>query len=152
MTTMTDRPAPAPPCAVVSCAGTFVDPAHVVNAAPAATLPHPLPLCPEHWSRVEQGAEWFAEERPGERGQRGVDVVLGTELVERRIVVAEEDGVAWRRGGFSARLDADRNFGVLVIEGRIYGSDDLARLDLALTPDVVRTLRRLVGLYDAQQQ
>jgi hypothetical protein len=149
MTRMTDRPAaPARPCAVVACAGTCTDPAHAVNAAPAATLPHPLALCAEHWREVEQGAEWFAEERPGERGQRGVDVVIGKELVARRIAVAQDDGVTWRRGGFSARLDPDRNFGVLHIEGRVYGSDDRAHLDLALTPEVVRTLRRIVALYD----
>ena len=35
-----------------------------------------------------------------------------------------------------------------MVEGRIYGSDERAHLDLALTPDVVRTLRRIVGLYD----
>jgi hypothetical protein len=146
---MTDPPpATAWPCSVLGCGGTCADPAHTVNAAPAATLPHPLALCPEHWREVEQGAEWFAEERPGERGQRGVHVVLGQELAERRIAVADDEGVAWRRGGFSARLDRERNFGVLVVEGRIYGSDERARLDLALTPDVVRTLRSIVRLYD----
>jgi hypothetical protein len=146
---MTDRPAaPARPCAVLGCAGTCTDAAHSVNAAPAATLPHPLPLCAGHWRAVEQGAEWFAEERPGERGRRGVDVVIGTELVGRRITVAAEDGVAWRRGGFSARLDRERNFGVLAVEGRVYGSDEHVRLDLALTPDVVRKLRSIVRLYD----
>jgi hypothetical protein len=119
-----------------------------VNAAPAATLPHPLALCGEHWREIEQGAEWFAEERPGERGRRGVDIVIGAELVARRIAVADEDGVTWRRGGFSARLDAERNFGTLSIDGRVYGSDERVHVDLALTPHVVRTLRRVVGLYD----
>jgi hypothetical protein len=146
---MTDpSPATARPCTVLGCGGTCTDPAHTVNAASAATLPHPLALCPEHWREVEQGAEWFAEERPGERGQRGVHVVIGQELAERRIAVADDEGVAWRRGGFSARLDRERNFGVLAVEGRIYGSDERARLDLALTPDVVRTLRSIVRLYD----
>jgi hypothetical protein len=149
MTGMTDRPAAlARPCAALACAGTCTDFAHVVNAAPAATLPHPLPLCAEHWRQVEQGDEWFAEERPGERGQRGVDVVIGDALVERRIAVAVEDGVGWRRGGFSARLDPERNFGVLAVEGRLYGSDLRVGLDLALTPDVVRKLRSILRLYD----
>jgi hypothetical protein len=147
--TMTDRPvAPSRPCAARGCTGSGTDPAHVVNVAPAATLPYRVPLCPEHWREVEQGAEWFAEERPGERGERGVDVVIGKDLVDRRIAVAEEDGVVWRRGGFSARLDPERNFGLLAVEGRLYGSDERARLDLALTPDVVRTLRSIVRLYD----
>ena len=66
--------------------------------------------------------------------------------------MSAEDGISWRRGGFTPRLDPDRNFGVLRIEGRVYGSDDPATLDLALTPDVVRTLRSVVRLYDAQQQ
>jgi len=146
---MTDRPATAArPCAVHACPAPGSDPTHVLNAAPAATLPHLLPLCDEHWREVERGAEWFAEERPGERGQRGVNVVIGKELVGRRIAVAEEDGVVWRRGGFSARLDAERNFGVLGVEGRLYGSDQRARLDLALTPDVVRKLRSILRLYD----
>jgi hypothetical protein len=149
MTTMTDRPAASPrPCAVVACPGTCVDPDHSVNVAPAATLPYRVPLCPEHWHQVEKGDEWFAEERPGERGQRGVDVVIGKELVGRRIAVAVEDDVVWRRGGFSARLDPERNFGVLGIEGRLYGSDERARLDLALTPDVVKKLRAILRLYD----
>ena len=146
---MTDRPAaPARPCAVTACAGTCTDPGHVVNAAQAAALPHLLPLCAEHWGEVERGAEWFAEERPGERGQRRVAVVLGPELVARRITVAAEDGVRWERGGFSPRLDPVRNFGVLRIEGRVHGSDESARLDLALTPAVVRTLRSILRLYD----
>ena len=141
----------ARPCAVPGCAGTCTDSAHAVNAAPAATLPHFLPLCEAHWREIEADAEWFAEERLGERGRRGIDVVMGEDLTARRIVVAaDEDGVAWRRGGFSARLDRERNFGVLAIEGRVYGSDEHAHLDLALTPDVVRTLRSIVRLYDAQ--
>jgi hypothetical protein len=56
--------------------------------------------------------------------------------------------VGWRRGGFSARLDPERNFGVLAVEGRLYGSDLRAGLDLALTPDVVRKLRSILRLYD----
>jgi hypothetical protein len=119
-----------------------------VDVAPAAALPHPLPLCAEHWREVEQGAAWFAEERPGGRGQRGVDVVIGAELVARRIAVADEDGVGWRRGGFSPRLDAGRNFGVLRIRGQVWGSREHAHLDLALTPDVLRALRSVVALYD----
>jgi hypothetical protein len=135
-------------CAVHGCPASGSDPSHVVNAAPAATLPHLLPLCDEHWREVELGAEWFAEERPGERGQRGVHVVIGKELLGRRIAVADEDGVVWQRGGFSARLDAERNFGVLGVAGRLYGSDEQARLHLALTPDVVRKLRSILRLYD----
>ena len=157
MTTMTtasptDRPAPARPCAVVACAGTCVDPALVVNVAPAATLPYRVPLCPAHRSSLDEGADWFAEETSGERGRPGVGIVTGDELVARRLVVAGEDEVGWRRGGFTPRLDPDRNFGVLHVEGSVYGSDDRAHMDLVLTPDVVRTLRSVVRLYDAQQQ
>jgi hypothetical protein len=147
MTTMTDRP-----CAVAACSGTGVDPAHALDVAPAATLPYRVPLCPVHWQQVEHGAEWFAEETPGERGRPVVAVVMGDELAARRLTVATDDGVGWRRGGFNPLLDPDRNFGVLHVDGRMYGSDDVARLDLVLTPDVVRALRSLVRLYDAQQQ
>lgn len=149
MTTMPDRPAAvARTCAVLGCEATSTDPAHVVDVAPAATLPYRVPICPAHRHSLDEGAEWFAEETSGERGRPGVGIVTGGELAARRLVVAGEDEVGWRRGGFSARLDADRNFGVLTVEGRIYGSDERERLDLALTPDVVRALRRIVGLYD----
>ena len=148
MTTMTDRPAAPPqPCTVVGCPDTCVDPAHVVNVAPAATFAYPVPLCPQHRQRIEGGAAWFAEERPGDREQRGVDVVMGDELAERGIAVAGAEGVTWRRGGFSPQLDPRRNFGVLAVEGRVYGSGERVQLDLALTPDVVARLRALVRLY-----
>ena len=80
---------------------------------------------------------WFAEERAGERGQRGVDVVLGGELAKRGIALADGDGVTWRRGGFSRSSTPRRNFGVLAVEGRVFGSDERVQLDLALTPAVV---------------
>ena len=145
---MNGRPtAPSSPCSVVGCRRTCTDPAHVVNVAPEATFPHPVPLCDEHSQQIEQGAAWFAEERPGDREQRGVDVVLGDELVRRGIAVADHDGVTWRRGGFSPQLDPRRNFGVLAVEGRVFGSDDRVQLDVALTPDVVARLRALVRLY-----
>jgi hypothetical protein len=147
MTAMPDRPAAARTCAVLGCAAASTDPADVVNVAPAETLAYPVPLCPEHRQQIEQGAAWFAEERSGERGQRGVDVVLGDELIKRGIAVADDDGVTWRRGGFSPQLDARRNFGVLAVEGRIHGSDKRVQLDLALTPAVVARLRVLLRLY-----
>lgn len=148
MTTMPDRPAAAArACTVLGCDASSTDPAHVVNVAPAETLPYPVPLCPEHLQRIEQGAAWFAEERPGDRERRRVDVVLGDELATRGIAVADAEGVTWRRGGFSPQLDPRRNFGVLAVEGRVYGSDERVRLDLALTPDVVARLRALVQLY-----
>jgi hypothetical protein len=131
----------------VGCPDACIDVTHTVNVAPAATFPHPVPLCPQHWQRIEEGAAWFAEERPGERGQRGVDVVMGDELAKRGVAVADADGVSWRRGGFSPQLDPRRNFGVLAVEGRVYGSDEQVQLDLALTPRVVARLRALVRLY-----
>ena len=153
MTAMSDRPAAAArTCAVLGCEAASTDPAHVVDVAPAATLPYRVPLCPAHRRSLDEGAEWFAEETSGERGRPGVGIVTGDDLVARRLVVAGEDEVGWRRGGFTPRLDPDRNFGVLHVEGRVYGSDERARVDVVLTPDVVRTLRRLVPLYDAQQQ
>jgi hypothetical protein len=118
-----------------------------VNVAPEATFPYPVPLCPGHWQRIEQGEAWFAEERAGDRERRGVDVVMGDELAKRRIAVADADGVTWRRGGFSPQLDPRRNFGVLVVEGRVHGSAERVQLDLALTPGVVARLRTLVRLY-----
>ena len=130
-------------------------PAHVVNVAPAATFPYPVALCPQHWQRVEEGVAWFAEEPPGDRERRGVDVVMGDELAKRGIAVADGQGVTSHRGGFSPQLDPRRNFGVLVVEGHTYGSDERVRLDLALTPAVVGKLRTLVRLYpeaDAGQQ
>lgn len=147
MTTMPDRPAAARTCTVLGCEATSAGPADVVNVAPAETLPYPVPLCPEHRQQIEQGATWFAEERGGERGQRGVDVVLGDELAGRGIAVADGEGVTWRRGGFSPQIDARRNFGVLAVEGSVFGSDERVRLDLALTPAVVARLRALVRLY-----
>jgi hypothetical protein len=148
MTTMPDRPAAAVRiCAVLACETASTDPADVINVAPAQTLPYPVPLCPEHRQQIAQGAAWFAEERAGERGQRGVDVVLGGELAERGIALADGDGVTWRRGGFSPQLDPRRNFGVLAVEGRVFGSDERVQLDLALTPAVVAKLRALVRLY-----
>jgi hypothetical protein len=145
---MTDRPAtPARPCAVPGCAGTCTDPGHVVNAAPAAALPYPLPLCPEHWRAVEQGAEWVATERSGDRTTRGVQLLLGDELVRRRLLVAEGAGVEWRRAGFSAPLAPDRNLGVLGVEGRVYGSAERVSVELVLTPAVVTRLRSVLGLY-----
>ena len=72
---------------------------------------------------------------------------MGDELARRRLVVAEGHGVTWRRGGFSPQLDPRRNFGVLAVEGRVFGSDERAQLDLALTPAVVAKLRALVRLY-----
>ena len=131
----------------MKCEGACLDPVHTLNVAPAAALSHLVPLCPEHWARIEQGVAWFAQERAGEPGRRGVDVVLGDELVGRRIAVAEEHDVTWRRGGFSPQLDPRRNFGVLAVEGRVHGSDERVRLDLALTPGVVAQLRALVRLY-----
>ena len=146
MTTMTDRPIDCA-CSVLGCQKTSVDPAHTVNVAPAETFPYPVPICPDHWRQIEQGAAWFAEERRGDRERRGVDVVMGDELAKRGIAVADADGVTWRRGGFSPQLDPRRNFGVLVVEGRVYGSDEHVQLDLALTPGVVSQLRALVRLY-----
>jgi hypothetical protein len=131
----------------VGCRHACIDSAHAVNVAPAATFPYPVPLCPQHWQLIEEGAAWFAEERPGDRERRGVDVVMGDELAERGVAVADADGVTWRRGGFSPQLDPRRNFGVLAVEGRIYGSDEQVQLDLALTPRVVARLRTLVQLY-----
>jgi hypothetical protein len=153
MTTMPERPAAAArTCAVLGCEATSTDPAHVVDVAPAATLPYRVPICPAHRRSLDEGGDWFAEETSGERGRPGVGIVTGDELVARRLVVAREDEVGWRRGGFTPRLDPDRNFGVLHVEGRVHGSDDRAHMDLVLTPDVVRTLRSVVRLYDAQQQ
>ena len=153
MTTMPDRPATAVrTCAVLACETASTDPADVINVAPAATLPYRVPLCPAHRRSLDEGAEWFAEETSGERGRPGVGIVTGDGLVARRLVVSGEDEVGWRRGGFTPRLDPDRNFGVLHVEGRVYGSDNRSHVDVVLTPDVVRTLRRLVRLYDAQHQ
>lgn len=141
---MTDGPFP---CAVVGCERASTDPEHAVNAAPAEGLPHLVPLCPGHWRDVAEGAEWFAEERPGDPSTRGVQVVIGPDLVKRSLVVADDGDVTWRRGGFSARLDPGRNFGVLRMEGRVYGSDERARFDLALTPAAVQQLRSVLRLY-----
>jgi hypothetical protein len=144
---MTDGPIASTPCAVANCRRSNIDPQHVVDTRPAGALPLRVPLCPDHWEHVERGGEWLAEEEPGEPGRRGIRVVLGNDLVERGITVANESDIAWRRGGFSSMLDPQRNVGVLGIEGRVYGSDRRARLDLALTPEAVRQLRFALRLY-----
>ena len=145
---MTERPpAPTRPCAAAGCECACLDPDHAVNAAPAGALPHPVPLCPEHWTHVARGGAWFATERPGDRATRGVEVLTGDELVRRGLVVAEGDGLTWQRGGFCAPLAADRNLGVLSVDGRVYGSAEPVRLDLVLTPDAVRRLRSVLALY-----
>jgi hypothetical protein len=132
---------------VVGCEHESTDVGHVVNSAPAEGLPHPVPLCPEHFQHIEEGGEWFAEEEAGDPATRGVRVVTGAELVARGLVVTGDEAITWRQGGFSPRLDAGRNFGVLRIEGRVYGSGERARLDLALTPEAVQQLRHALRLY-----
>jgi hypothetical protein len=139
--------APSRPCTVVGCAGTCVDAMHAVNVAPAGGLPFRAPLCPPHWQHVEQGGEWFAEEKPGDPRTRGIQVVTGDDLARRRLAVAEGPGLTWRRGGFSPQLDPRRNFGVLRVEGRFYGSAERVHVDLALTPDAIRQLRSVLKLY-----
>ena len=149
MTAMTDESiAFSQPCAVVPCEGRCVEPTHAVNIAPADALPLRVPLCPSHWTHVDLGGEWFAEERPGDPRTRAVDVVMGDELARRRLVVAEGHGVTWRRGGFSPQLDPRRNFGILSVEGPVYGSDERVHVDLTLTPDVLEQLRSVLRLYD----
>jgi hypothetical protein len=135
------------PCTAAGCQGTSTDPTHVVNLAPAGGLPVHAPLCALHRQQIDEGVEWFAEEKPGDPRTRGIEVVLGDELLKRRVAVAEEPGLTWRRGGFSPQLDPRRNFGVLGIEGRVYGSDERVHLDLVLTPDVLDQLRAVVRLY-----
>jgi hypothetical protein len=147
---MTDRPSEsARPCAVVGCERECTDPEHVVNAAPAEGLPHRVALCPDHWMHVDQGEEWFAEEKPGDRATRGIQIVTGAELVKRGLVVAGDGDVTWRRGGFSARLDPAANFGILSMDGRVYGSDERVHFDLALTPAAVEQLRAVLRWYPA---
>jgi hypothetical protein len=148
MTAMTDDPiAFFQPCTVVRCEGTCTDPAHTVNVAPADGLARRVPLCPPHWQHVDHGGEWFAEERPGDPRSRGIQVVMGDELARRGLTVAEGSGLTWRRGGFSPQLDPQRNFGVLGVEGRIYGSDARVQLGLALTPGAIEQLRSVLRLY-----
>jgi hypothetical protein len=145
---MTNRPLASPrPCAVVGCEHESTDPEHVVNAAPAEGLPHPVALCADHWLHIEQGGEWFAEEKPGDPATRGIRILTGVELPKRGLVVAGDTGITWCRGGFSPQLDPGRNFGILSIEGRIHGSEERARLDLALTPAAVEQLRFALRLY-----
>jgi len=74
-------------------------------------------------------------------------VVLGDELVGRGLVVAGDDDVVWRRGGYSPQLEVGRNFGVLHVEGRVHGSGERRQLDLALTPRAVKQLRHVLRLY-----
>jgi hypothetical protein len=135
------------PCAVAACDDCNVDAAHAVDTRPPGALPLRAALCPRHWRQVVEGAEWFAEEQPGDPDRRGIRIVMGAELAGRDLAVVEEPGIVWRRGGFSAGLDPERNFGVLGIEGRVYGSDERRRLDLALTPAAVRQLRSVLRLY-----
>ena len=116
-----------------------------MNVAPADGLPVRAPLCPAHWQHVEQGGEWFAEEKLGDPRTRGIQVVTGDDLPQRRLAVAE--GLTWRRGGFSPQLDPQRNFGVLRIKGHVYGSDERVHVDLTLTPDARRQLRSVLTLY-----
>jgi hypothetical protein len=145
---MTDEPtAFSRPCAVASCEGTCTDPAQAVDVAPEGGLPRRAPLCPPHWQHVDQGAEWFAEEKPGDRRTRGIQVVLGDELMKRGLAVVRGPGITWRRGGFSPQLDPRRNFGVLAVEARVYGSDERVQLALALTPDAIEQLRSVLQLY-----
>jgi hypothetical protein len=149
---MTDRPiAPSRPCGVVGCEHESTEAGHTVNAAPADGLPHPVPLCPAHFLHVQQGGEWFAEEKPGDPATRSIRVVTGIDLAERGLVVSGDAGITWRRGGFSAQLDPGRNFGILRIEGRVYGSAEDAHLDLALTPSAVEQLRSVLRLYPETQ-
>ena len=139
MTTMPDRPAAAVrTCAVLACETASTDPADVINVAPAETLPYPVPLCPEHRqqiARARPGSPRSAPASAGAAGRRRRH--WAGELVERGIALADGDGVRWRRGGFSPRLDPRRNFGVLAVEGRVFGSDERVQLDLVLTPAVV---------------
>ena len=72
---------------------------------------------------------------------------MGDELAERGIAVADGDGVTWRRGGFSPQLDPRRNFGVLAVEGRVFGSDErVSSISPSPRPSWPK-LRALVRLY-----
>jgi hypothetical protein len=119
-----------------------------VNLAPAGGLPRRAPLCSAHWQHVDQGGEWFAEEKPGDPRTPRIQVVTGDELAKRRLTVADGASLTWHRGGFSPHLDPRRNFGILRIEGRVYGSDDeRVHVDLTLTPEALRQLRSVLKLY-----
>ena len=147
------RPArPRASCFVLACDGAISSPDHSVEITPTDALRMPAMLCAEHWLRIDEGEPWMWDSDPGDPADTGPTadsrighILMGRHLVERGIVVADQPGdITNRPSVFSPHL-GDRFTPTLSIEGRVFGSNQRAHIEVALTPETIKHLRRWIG-------
>lgn len=148
---MSEQQRPGRRCSVLGSDDGVSSSDHYVQAASSTAIHMPEFLCAEHWLRInDQDEPWMWDTDPGDPrstrpGVRPGHILMGQYLVDRRIVVANQPGdIAQRADMFSPQL-GDHFTRTLIVEGTVFGSDQRAHVELALTPETVDRLRRILG-------
>ncbi|MFN2496331.1 MAG: hypothetical protein ABR608_10570 [Pseudonocardiaceae bacterium] len=140
---------PPPSCMVLHCTGPRSNPDHEVRV-PEEGGWHQVPVCAEHWLRIDSGELWLWV--PGRR-LKGV----GSDLAEGGVLMGEE------LAGYGLVIDADVRIPsshvfsphlvdgphtpTLAIDGRVLGAGEHISIELVLTPETVQRLKEALRFF-----
>jgi hypothetical protein len=120
------------------------EPGHEVTTTADGDGPGAAPLCPAHWSRIDEGESWLWV--PGLR-MKGVGsdqgegcILMGAELAGYCLVV-DADVLMSNSHVYSPQLADGDQITTLSIDGRVFGANEHIAIELVLSPQTAARLK-----------
>lgn len=137
-------------CMVLHCSEHRSNPEHQVDTPDEGAGWHAVPVCGEHWERIDAGEPWLWV--PGRR-LKGIGstlaegcILMGETLAGYGLVVDAD--IRMTSGElFSPQLADAHQTPTLSIDGQVFGAGEHVSIEVILTPDTAQRLKEALRFF-----